>query len=71
MTKTEILEMFDLAIVDSQKIMPGDFYIAERATGPKLLQCARVEGDLVVPTCNAYPYYIWECIKVVEMPQKK
>lgn len=68
MTKEEILKEIGLVEIDAE-IKPGDFYIAERNTGPKLLQCKEVKDNLIIPTCNAYPYNKWECVKVVEKRQ--
>jgi hypothetical protein len=53
------------------EIKPGDMYVAERNSGPKLLECEKVVEDqgYIVPKMNAdgkveYPYDIWECRKV-------
>lgn len=47
-------------------IQPGDFYVAERNTGPHLLTCLRVnhEGGWIVPVERAYCYDISECVRV-------
>lgn len=53
-------------IVDGD-IQPGDQYIAERNTGPKLLTCKYVDPrNWIVPTNtpSAYSYDVWECFKV-------
>lgn len=67
MKKEEILKEFHLVEVPGE-IKPGDFYIAERNT-TQLLQCKEVKDNLVIPTCNAYPYNKWECVKVGEKRQ--
>lgn len=48
------------------EINPGDLYLAERNTGPKLLTCSRVHvKNWVVPTDpTAYCFDTWECWKV-------
>ena len=45
-------------------IQPGDTYLAERNTGPKLLTCLQVKNNYVVPVELAYCYDVWECVKV-------
>lgn len=45
-------------------IQPGDLYLAERNTGPKLLTCLQVKDNYVVPVGIDYCYDVWECIKV-------
>ncbi|MDP2668984.1 MAG: hypothetical protein Q8P07_04085 [bacterium] len=44
----------------------GDLYVAERNTGPKLLTVKSFGRDCVFPTCSAYAFDIWECVKVCE-----
>lgn len=53
---------------DEGPIKPGDLYIAERNTGPKLLTCERVndEGGWIQPTTTDYSFDIHECVKVCE-----
>jgi len=48
-------------------IQPGDLYLAERNTGPKLLTCIKVnkEGGWIVPTGLDYCYDIPECVKII------
>lgn len=55
-------------VMDEGEIQPGDLYVAERNTGPKLLTCKRVdeEDDWILPTTNNYSYDIGECVKVRE-----
>lgn len=54
--------------MDNGNINPGDFYIAERNTGPKLLECSEVnqEGFCIFPTSIDYAFDIDECVKVRE-----
>lgn len=52
---------------DNGDIQPGDLYIGERNTGPKLLIAREILNGAVFATdYTAYPFDIWECIKVVE-----
>jgi len=48
------------------ELAPGDTYIAERNTGPKLLTVKYVndEEGYVVPVETAYVFDTWECVKV-------
>jgi hypothetical protein len=51
------------------ELLPGDLYIAERNTGPKLLTCqeVKVNENYVVPKdFPAYCFDIHECVKVEE-----
>ena len=52
-----------------EEVRPGDLYIAERFTGPKLLTAKRIvkEHQFIISTCDAYPYDIPECVKVCEV----
>lgn len=59
-----------------KEIRKGDLYIAERNTGPKLLEAAEVVGPgegpngyggWINPTSNDYNFDTWECVKVVEV----
>jgi hypothetical protein len=58
-----------------REIGPGDLYVAERNTGPKLLTAERVVaqgesengfGGWIEATTMDYSYDIPECVKVVE-----
>ena len=51
-----------------KKIRSGDLYVAERNTGPELLTAKKIveDGEFIIPTCNGYPYDIYECVKVCE-----
>ena len=58
------------------KIHQGDLYIAERNTGPKLLEAAKVVGlgegpngygGWIQATSDDYSYDTGECVKVVEV----
>jgi hypothetical protein len=53
------------------EIQPGDLYVGERNTGPKLLTCKEVRfaagvPDFVVPTTANYAYDWSECVRVEE-----
>lgn len=50
-------------------IEPGDKYLAERNTGPKLLVCREIGMDCIHPEHEpvAYSYDTWECVKVEEV----
>lgn len=70
----ETLEVEGIIFVKEEgEISVGDWYIAERNQGPKLLTCRKIVdpsleggtgGKFVVPVENAYPYDLWECVKV-------
>ena len=58
-----------------REIQKGDLYIAERNTGPRLLEAEKVVGsgegpngygDWIQPTTMEYSYDTGECVKVVE-----
>lgn len=53
----------------SGEIEVGDFYIAERNTGPHLLTAKVINRELecIVPIEDAYPYDLWECVRVQEV----
>lgn len=61
-------------IGEGEDIQPGDLYIAERNTGPKLLTCHRNVGHgsgnlgsyYIVPTTINYSYDWDECVMVEE-----
>lgn len=58
-----------LITLQGEEIKPGDFYIAERNTGPKLLECKEVDyRNWIVATELAYSYDTWECVKVEIVP---
>lgn len=47
------------------EIEPGDWYIAERKTGPKLLTAKKIhDNGYILNREGAYPYDIHECVKV-------
>lgn len=50
------------------EIKPGDYYIAEKNTGPHLLCCAFVhDRGFIVPTNRMrYPYDLCDCYKIIE-----
>ena len=49
-----------------EDIKPGDYYVAQRNTGPQLLRAKYVDWEnwWVVPDTFAYVYDISECVKV-------
>lgn len=59
---------------EEEEIKPGDIYIAERNTGPRLLTAKRIVGPGEGPDgfggwidakeFPAYNYDIWECVRV-------
>ena len=65
----EILEIdgLKLKMVDGP-IQKGDFYVAERNTGPQLLIARKVDENIgcIFPDGFEYPYDIHECVKVSE-----
>ena len=54
--------------MDEGDIKPGDLYIAERNTGPKLLEAREIseEGFCIHPTSMDYSFNTNECVKVRE-----
>jgi len=58
-------------LTSSDPIQPGDMYLAERNTGPKLLTCNKVvnthlgDPDYIVPTEIAYCFDARECVKLI------
>lgn len=56
----------------SDPIQPGDIYLAERNSGPKLLICKYVkytelgDPDWIVPTETAYSFDVQECVKIIQ-----
>lgn len=49
---------------ESDSLQPGDIYVAERNQGPKLLTVREIKINAVFPVEVAYPYDLWECVKV-------
>lgn len=49
-----------------EDLQPGDLYIAENNTGPKLLTVKRVdrESGVVFPTTMDYSFNLRSCVKV-------
>ncbi len=50
-----------------RELKPGDLYVAERNTGPKLLTVQEIANNAVFPTCNGYAFDIGECVAVEEV----
>ena len=60
---------FDGIKMVSGEIEPGDLYVAERNTGPKLLTAEKIRKDkgYIVPVdFPAYSFDICECVKIEE-----
>ncbi|GIU69039.1 MAG: hypothetical protein KatS3mg002_0275 [Candidatus Woesearchaeota archaeon] len=65
--KGEVVDLNGLKVIqDEGPLQPGDIYVAERNTGPKLLTVKNVDNGIVIPTTPDYCYNIWECVKVKE-----
>ena len=70
----EIIDIEGIKLkMDDGQIQVGDLYVGERNTGPKLLTAKKIvmlddrsDIDFVIPTCNAYPYDGYECVKACE-----
>ena len=66
----EIVDLGGIFVeMDEGEIQPGDLYIAERNTGPKLLIAREInlETGCVFPTeFGQYAFDIYECVKVRE-----
>ena len=63
----EIIDLEGIRLkMDDGEIKPGDLYVAERNTGPKLLTAGDIKYSCIFPTTIDYPYDIWECVKVHE-----
>jgi hypothetical protein len=64
----EVVDLGGILVkMDDGEIKPGDLYVAERNTGPKLLTCreVNVEGGWIEPTTFPdYSYDTNECVKV-------
>jgi len=55
--------------MDDGDIKPGDLYVAERNSGPKLLTAKKVDlqvGCIFPTTWDAYAFDLYECVKVCE-----
>lgn len=54
-------------------IQPGDFYVGERNTGPKLLIAKEIheEWGIIYPEGIGYPFDIGECVRVEEAALNK
>lgn len=65
----KVLDLDGILLVKADgEIEPGDLYIAERNTGPNLLEAQRIdtENGYIVPTSRDYPFDLSECVKVKE-----
>ena len=69
----EIVDLEGIKLkMDKGEIQPGDLYVAERNTGPKLLTAEKiVRSDLghishIQPTTLDYSFDGHECVKVCE-----
>jgi hypothetical protein len=61
----QLAEELDVEI-ESKRPEPGEFYIAGRNTGPKLLTCAEVDEDLgcIHAEEDAYSFDLHECYRL-------
>lgn len=70
--ETVEVEGFLLRMATGGEVSVGDFYVAERNTGPKFLIANKVhpEGWVEPESPVAYSYDLWECcrVEVVEDP---
>lgn len=65
----EVVDLNGIKVVqDEGPLKPGDVYVAERNTGPKLLTVRSInyKYGTVIPTTPDYCYNLWECVKVKE-----
>lgn len=64
--KSTILDGFLLQGCPEEEVRVGDYYVAQRNTGPQLLRAEAVDevGWWIVPDTFAYVYDIGECVKV-------
>ena len=62
----EVVSIEDLQLrMTEGEIKPGDVYVAERNTGPKLLTAREIGIGCIHPyDANSYSFDIWECVKV-------
>lgn len=68
----EVLDLdgLRLRMAGDGEVRSGDLYVAERNTGPKLLTAKKInrDGGWVVSSEGAYPFDIYECVRVEEAP---
>lgn len=66
----EIIDIDGIKLkMDAGEITPGDLYVAERNTGPKLLTACEVSAEMncIHPVdFPAYSFDLHECVKVAE-----
>jgi len=70
----EIIDIEGIKLkMDEGEIQIGNLYVAERNSGPHLLTAKKIvmldngnEIDFIVPTCTAYAFDGYECVKVCE-----
>lgn len=51
-------------VSDEEHFQPGDTYLAERNLGVRLLTVKKVHNGYIIPVEPAYPYDVWECVKI-------
>ena len=55
----------DYIMLGDGEVKAGDTYIAERNTGPVLLQAEAIRDGWIRPTTMEYSYDVGECVKVI------
>ena len=66
----EVVEIEGLAVKMTvgkeygESLVPGDTYVAERNTGPKLLTAGELKDGYVLNTGMGYPFDYHECVGV-------
>lgn len=67
----EVIDLDGIKLkIDEEEIKPGDLYVAERNTGPKLLTARVVDTDAgcIHPVDSpVYSFDLHECVKVREV----
>lgn len=46
------------------EIQPGDFYLARKNTGPKILTCKSNNVSFITPVEKEYCYNLSDCVKL-------
>lgn len=65
----EVVDLEGIRVrMDRGELGPGDLYVAERNTGPKLLTVRKIDprGWIEARDSDAYSYNWGECVKVCE-----
>jgi hypothetical protein len=60
------LDGFILKGLPEEEIQAGDYYVAERNSGPQFLQARVVDmvHGCIHPNSPGYSFDLWECVKV-------